>query len=57
LNPSQQERLEQVFKVIGKRARAKTCAATEGLIKESQEMMEAFAGFFHTPSNHPTNAH
>ena len=46
-----------MFKVIGKRARAKTCAATEGAVKESQEMMEAFAGLFSHAQQHPTNAH
>lgn len=34
-------RLEQVFKSIGKKASAKKCEAMEGLIKESEEIMES----------------
>lgn len=38
------ERLQQVFEMIGKRARAKTCDAIEGIISESEEIMEDFDG-------------
>jgi ferritin-like metal-binding protein YciE len=34
------KRAEQVFEVIGKTARGKTCEAMEGLIKEAEEIME-----------------
>lgn len=33
-------RLEKVFEMIGERPRAKTCAAMDGLIEESMEIME-----------------
>ena len=36
----QVERLEQVFKILGKPARGETCDAIKGLIKEGQEVME-----------------
>ena len=36
----QVKRVEQVFEVIGKKATAKKCEATVGLIKEAQEIME-----------------
>ena len=36
----QVERLEQVFESLGKKAKAKTCAAMQGLIEEATEMME-----------------
>ncbi len=36
----QVKRLEQVFKVIGKKATAKKCEAIEGLIKEAEGIME-----------------
>ncbi len=36
------ERLEQVFEILGKPARGKTCEAIQGLIGESQEIMEEF---------------
>jgi ferritin-like metal-binding protein YciE len=35
----QVERLEQVFESLGKRAKAKTCAAMQGLIEEANEIM------------------
>jgi ferritin-like metal-binding protein YciE len=35
----QVERLEQVFESLGKKAKAKTCAAMQGLIEEAQEIM------------------
>lgn len=38
------ERLQQVFEMIGKRARAKTCDAIEGIIAESEEIIEDFNG-------------
>jgi len=38
------ERLQQVFELIGKRARAKTCAAIEGITEEAEEIMEEFKG-------------
>lgn len=34
------ERLEQVFKLVGKPARGKSCEAMEGLIAEGKEVME-----------------
>jgi len=33
-------RLEEVFKTLGKTAKAKTCKAMQGLIEEATEMME-----------------
>lgn len=36
----QMERLEQVFEMMGKRAQAKRCPALDGLVEESEEMME-----------------
>jgi len=38
------ERLQQVFELIGKPARGKTCPAIEGIIEEGEEVLEAFAG-------------
>jgi ferritin-like metal-binding protein YciE len=38
------ERLEQVFEMIEKAARGKTCPAILGLIEEGQEIMEDFKG-------------
>ena len=35
----QVERLEQVFESLGKKAKAKTCAAMQGLIEEANEIM------------------
>ena len=40
----QVERLNQVFELIGKRPRAKTCDAIEGIIAEASEIMEEFKG-------------
>ena len=34
------ERLQQVFEIIGKAARAKTCEAINGLVDEADELME-----------------
>jgi ferritin-like metal-binding protein YciE len=39
----QVERLEQVFEMIGKPARAKTCPAIQGIIEEGKEVMSDFA--------------
>ncbi len=39
----QVERLEQVFEIIGKPARAKTCQAMQGIIEEGKEVMQDFA--------------
>jgi ferritin-like metal-binding protein YciE len=41
---NQIERLEQVFEMFGKPARAKTCDAILGIIEESKEVMEEFRG-------------
>jgi ferritin-like metal-binding protein YciE len=38
----QVERLEQVFELIGKPARAKTCEAIKGLTEEAKEVMKDF---------------
>ncbi|WP_131195561.1 ferritin-like domain-containing protein [Lichenihabitans psoromatis] len=38
------ERLEQVFEIIGKAARAKTCEAMQGIVSEMQEDLEDFGG-------------
>jgi ferritin-like metal-binding protein YciE len=38
------ERLEQVFEMIGKPARGKTCEAIQGIIAEGEEIMEEFKG-------------
>ncbi len=38
------ERLQQVFEIIGKRPRAKTCPAIDGIIEEGEEIMDAFKG-------------
>ena len=38
----QVERLQQVFEIIGKPARGKTCDAIEGIIAEGDEIMEAY---------------
>lgn len=40
----QVERLEQVFEMIDKPARGKTCDAINGIIEEGKEIMEDFAG-------------
>lgn len=36
------ERLQQVFELLGKAARGKTCDAIEGLVAEGEEIMEEF---------------
>jgi ferritin-like metal-binding protein YciE len=38
------ERLEQVFEMIGKPARGKTCDAIEGIVSEGEEIMQDFKG-------------
>ncbi|QLF68617.1 ferritin-like domain-containing protein [Peteryoungia desertarenae] len=38
------ERLQQVFEMIGKRPRAKTCDAIEGIVSEGEEILEEFKG-------------
>lgn len=40
----QVERLQQVFEIIGKPARAKTCEAMQGITSEMEEDLEDFAG-------------
>lgn len=40
----QVERLQQVFEMIGKRPRAKTCPAIDGIVEEGEEIMEEFKG-------------
>jgi ferritin-like metal-binding protein YciE len=40
----QVERLVQVFEIIGKPARGKTCPAIDGIIEEGQEILEEFKG-------------
>ncbi|RYE51004.1 MAG: ferritin-like domain-containing protein [Hyphomicrobiales bacterium] len=37
------DRLQQVFELIGKPARGKTCPAIEGIIEEGEEALQAFA--------------
>lgn len=37
---AQVERLRQVFELIGKRAQGKTCEAMNGLLEESEELLE-----------------
>ncbi|TBZ80570.1 ferritin-like domain-containing protein [Rhizobium leguminosarum bv. viciae] len=41
---AQIERLEQVFEMIGKPARGKTCEAIQGIIAEADEIIEEFKG-------------
>ena len=41
---AQIERLEQVFELLGKPARGKTCEAIQGIIAEGEEIMEEFKG-------------
>ncbi len=38
------ERLEQVFEIIGKTPRGKTCDAIEGIVAEGEEIIEEFTG-------------
>ena len=39
---TQVERLQQVFELMGKAARGKTCPAIDGIIEEGEEIMEDF---------------
>jgi ferritin-like metal-binding protein YciE len=39
ITKGQVERLEEVFQILGKSPKAKTCKAMEGLIEEGEEMM------------------
>jgi ferritin-like metal-binding protein YciE len=41
---AQIERLEQVFEMLGKPARGKTCDAIEGIVSEGEEIMQDFKG-------------
>src|SRR3954449_6506828 len=41
---NQLERLQQVFEIIGKPARGKTCEAIQGLMAELEEHLEDFKG-------------
>lgn len=38
----QVERLQQIFEIMGKPARGKTCPAIEGILDEGEEIMEEF---------------
>ncbi len=38
------ERLEQVFKIIGKRAQGKTCDAINGILEEGEAILEDYKG-------------
>lgn len=38
------ERLDQVFELLGKPARGKTCDAIEGILNEGKEIMEEYKG-------------
>ncbi|MER2537061.1 MAG: ferritin-like domain-containing protein [Rhizobiaceae bacterium] len=40
----QVERLEQVFEILGKAARGKTCPAIDGIIEEGSEVLEEYDG-------------
>jgi ferritin-like metal-binding protein YciE len=39
----QVERLQQVFELLGKPARGKTCPAIDGIIEEGEEIIESFS--------------
>ncbi len=41
---AQVERLEQVFKLLGKPARGKTCPAIDGILEEGEEIMDDYKG-------------
>jgi ferritin-like metal-binding protein YciE len=41
---TQVERLEEVFKLLGKPARGKTCPAIDGILEEGSEMLEEYKG-------------
>lgn len=38
------ERLQQVFEMLGKPARGKTCPAIDGIVEEGEKVMDAFKG-------------
>ena len=38
------ERLQQVFEIIGKRPRGKTCPAIDGILEESEEILSEYEG-------------
>lgn len=38
------ERLQQVFEIVGKAARGKTCEAIDGIIAEGEEIIETYKG-------------
>lgn len=40
----QVERLQQVFEILGKSARGKTCPAIDGIIEEGEDIMSEFKG-------------
>jgi ferritin-like metal-binding protein YciE len=40
----QVERLQEVFELMGKAARGKTCPAIDGIIEEGEELIEEFEG-------------
>jgi len=40
----QVKRLEQVFELLGKSARGKTCPAIDGIIEEGEEIIEEYKG-------------
>ena len=44
MSTHQVERLEQVFEIIGKAPRAKTCEAMTGIVSEMEEDLEDFGG-------------
>jgi ferritin-like metal-binding protein YciE len=41
---AQVERLEQVFELLGKPARGKTCPAIDGILEESEEIIQEYKG-------------
>jgi ferritin-like metal-binding protein YciE len=41
---AQVERLEEIFELLGKPARGKTCEAIQGIIAEGEEIMEEYKG-------------
>ncbi|MDZ5695838.1 ferritin-like domain-containing protein [Chelativorans sp. M5D2P16] len=41
---AQVERLEQVFEIIGKSAKGKTCPAIDGIIEEGAEILDEYKG-------------
>lgn len=41
---AQVERLEQVFELLGKPARGKTCPAIDGILEEGEEIMDEYKG-------------